>query len=103
MHGRSGAAGGRDAAAATCAARLEELHVVGDDLGDAALLAVLALPGAGLDAALDEDERTLARVLRHGLGQVSLADGVRHDVVVVSELLALAVRAGRPPVGGDAE
>src|SRR5439155_516269 len=41
---------------------LEKLHVVGDDLGHAPLLAVLTLPGACLDAALNENERAFARV-----------------------------------------
>src|SRR5205823_12439850 len=57
-------AGGRAAAA------VQELHVVGDDLGRPALLPVLAFPGAGLDAALDENERALAGVLGNDLGEV---------------------------------
>src|SRR5205814_7645695 len=83
------------------AARLEKLHVVCDDLGHAPLLAVLTLPGACLDAALDENERAFARVLRDCLGKISLADRVRDDVVVVGELLALAVGAGGPAIRRD--
>src|SRR5215510_15894391 len=56
------------AGAGAGAARLQELDVVGDHLGGAPLLAVLALPGAGLQPPLDVDERALPRVLRHDLG-----------------------------------
>jgi len=48
------------AACATATARtsrLEELHVVGDDLGHAPLLSILAFPRSGLDPPLDKDER----------------------------------------------
>src|SRR6266699_83120 len=83
--------------------RLEELHVIGDDLGHTSFLPILAFPRTCLDAALDVNESALARVLRDRLGQVPLADRVRDDVVVVGELLALAIRPGRPAVGGDAE
>src|SRR4029077_7891693 len=93
----AGAASGRPcAAAASGAARLEELHIVGDDLGHAPLLSALAFPRAVLDAAFDEDEGAFPSVLGDRLGQVSLTDRVRNDVVVVGELLALAVRTGRP-------
>src|SRR5487761_134950 len=101
MGGRGGAVS--DAGPAARAARLEELNVVGDDLGDASLLAILAFPRAGLDASFDVHQRPLAGVLRDGLGKIPLADWVRHDVVVVGELLALAVRSRRPAIGGDAE
>src|SRR5207247_8985257 len=74
------------ASTTAAAARVEELHVVGDDLGGAPLLPVLTLPRAGLDAALDVDQRPLAGVLGHDLGEVSLAGVVGHDVVVVGEL-----------------
>src|SRR5579859_2497834 len=77
--------------AVTGSTRLEKLHVVGDDLGGPPLLAVLAFPRSGLDAPFDEDERTLSRVLGHDLGQVSLADVVRDDVVVIGELFALTL------------
>src|SRR5438270_3712969 len=85
------------------AAAVEELNIVGDDLRRPALLAVLAFPRAGLDAALDEDERALARVLGDDLGKIPLARVVGDDVVVVGELLALALGPARPAVGGDAE
>src|SRR6266850_3844262 len=94
----SGAAAGRHTsaacatAAAACSPRFEELHVVGDDLGHPPLLPVLAFPRPGLNAPLDKDERALARVLGDGLCEVSLADRVGDDVVVVGELLALTVR-----------
>src|ERR1700737_2556211 len=98
--GCSGGATGsrRRTGARGCASRLQELHVVGDDFSDAALLSVLAFPRAGLDAALDENQRAFARVLRDRLGQVSLADRVGDDVVIVGELLAFAVGTGRPTV-----
>src|SRR5260370_38676484 len=86
---------GRGTAAAPA---VEELHVVGDDLGRPPLLAVLAFPRAGLDAPLDVDERPLAGVLGADLGEISLAGVVGHDVVVVGELLLFAVRSCRPPV-----
>src|SRR5205823_7656276 len=77
--------------------RLEELDVVGDHLGRPPLLAVLALPGPGLEAALDVDERSLPGVLGDDLGQVPAADVPGDDVVVVgrseehtSELQSLA-------------
>src|SRR5487761_1006096 len=101
VRGRGGAVSAAGPAAR--AARLEELNVVGDDLGDASLLAILAFPRAGLDASFDVHQRPLAGVLRDGLGKIPLADWVRHDVVVVGELLALAVRSRRPAIGGDAE
>src|SRR6266851_7206796 len=89
--------------AGAASARLEKLHVVGDDLGHASLLPILSLPRTGLDAALHVNQSALARVLGYRLGQVPLADRVGDDVVVVGELLFLAVRPGRPPVGRDAE
>src|ERR1700694_2793436 len=85
------------------ATRFEELDVVCDHLGRAPLLAVLALPGAGLEAPLDVDEGSLAEEIGNLLGEVSLADVPGHDVVVVGELLALAVGARRVAVGRDRE
>src|SRR5260370_29955971 len=95
---------GRSSAAAATggSSRLEELHVIGDDLGHTSFLPILAFPRTCLYAALDENERALACVLSDRLGQVPLPDRVRDDVVVVGELLPLAVRPGRPAVGGDA-
>src|SRR5207237_637888 len=96
-------AGGVATAAPARAAAVQELDGVGVDLGARALLAVLALPRAGLQAALDVDHRSLAQVLGADLGQVSLALVPGHDVVEVGELLALAVGPGAVAVGGDAE
>src|SRR5215472_1636567 len=84
-------------------AAVQELDVVGDDLGRPALLAVLPLPRPSLQTALDIDERPLPRVLRNELGQGPRADVPGHDVVVVGELTALAVGALAVAVGGDAE
>src|SRR5256712_6000527 len=44
-----------------------ELHALGDDLGDGALLTVLALPVTRLQAALDEDLAALVEVLAAAL------------------------------------
>src|SRR5215471_16807087 len=85
------------------AAGVEELDVVGDDLGGPALLPVLALPGAGLQAALDVDERALARVLADDPGQVPPAHVPGDDVVVVGELALLALVPAAVAVGRDAE
>src|SRR5215469_5855047 len=92
--------GGRPLACAPC---LEELHVVGDDLGRAPLLAILAFPGPRLQPPLDVHEGALLRVLRHQLGQHAPADVPGDDVVVVGELAPLALRAAAVAVGRDAE
>src|SRR5579859_1359193 len=92
---------GDDTGAGAGSTRLEELDVVGDHLGGPPLLAVLAFPGAGLQPALDVDQRALAQEVRHLLGEVPLADVPGHDVVVVGELLALPVGSRRVAVGGD--
>src|SRR5438445_10465622 len=78
----------------------EKLDVVGDDLGHTSFLPILAFPRTCLDAAFDENERALARVLRDRLGQVPFADRVRDAAVVVGELLPLAVWPCRPAVRG---
>src|SRR5215467_2499285 len=93
-----GAARGRPGPAA-----VEELDVVGDDLGGPALLTVLALPRPGLQTPLDVHERAFLRVLRHQLGQCPRADVPGDDVVVVGELATVAVCALAIPVRGDAE
>ena len=48
--------------------------MVGDELGGVALLAVLVLPLAGLDAALDVDLGALAQVFRGALGLLAPGD-----------------------------
>src|SRR6266702_2907354 len=63
----------RGALGGAAAAAVEELHVVGDDLGRAPLLAILAFPRTRLDASLNKDEGALARVLGHDLREISLA------------------------------
>src|SRR5438270_822184 len=91
------------AGGAVAAPGVQELDVVGHDLGGLALLPVLALPGTGLDAALDIDQRPLLQVLGHDLGQVPAADVPADDVVVVGVLLLLALRPRGVAVGGDRE
>src|SRR5215467_15682112 len=93
-----GAARGRPGPAA-----VEELDVVGDDLGGPALLTVLALPRPGLQTPLDVHERAFLRVLCHQLGQRPGADVPGDNVVVVGELATVAVGALAIPVRGDAE
>src|SRR5262249_27606001 len=92
--------------AAGCGARsaaVQELDVVGDDLGRPALLPVLTFPRPGLQTALDVDKRAFPRVLRNELGQGPRAYVPGDDVGVVRDLPPLAVSALAVSVGGDAE
>src|SRR5207253_1620455 len=72
---RGAALGGlalRDAAAATHAlARPQHLHGVGDDLGGVLVRAVLVLPLARLQAALDVDLRALLEVFARDLRELA--------------------------------
>src|SRR5919201_1619349 len=85
------------------APRLEELNVGRHHLGRLPLLAVLALPGASLEPALDVDQGTLAEVVGDLLREVSAADVPGHDVVVVGVLAALTVLPAPIAVGRDRE
>src|SRR5690554_7132611 len=80
----------------TAATGVEHLHVVDHDLGGVAVLAVLALPLAGLQAALDVDLAALLQVLLGDLGQLV----EHHHVVPLGALLALTGLLVHPGVGG---
>src|SRR5205807_9110792 len=83
---------------------VEELHVVGVDLGPVALLTgVLVVPGAGLQPPLDVDETALLKVLATELGELAVALVPDHDVVVVGVLAALAAGVLAVPVGGQSK
>src|SRR3954451_21828996 len=75
------------ALAAFLAATAEELHVVGDDLGDVALVAFLVVVRAGLDATLDVDLAALREILGADLRALAPHD----DAVPLGALLALSV------------
>src|SRR5690554_656534 len=77
----------------TAATGVEHLHVVDHDLGG---VAVLALPLAGLQAALDVDLAALLQVLLGDLGQLV----EHHHVVPLGALLALTGLLVHPGVGG---
>src|SRR5262249_926559 len=64
--------------------------LVGDDLDHAALLAVLGLPAALLEAAGDDDARALAQRLGDVLGHLAPADDVE-EAGLLLPLLRLAV------------
>src|SRR6185369_3937022 len=93
------AAAGRPAAATLAvAARAQELDGVGDDLDRLALGAVLRLPLAPLEAAVDRDAAALGQVVR-----AVLALRAPHlDIEVVGLLDPLTAGAVLvPPVDGD--
>ena len=76
----------------------EHLEVLTHDLGPIPLLAGLpVLPRTGLEAALDEDLTATRQVL---LGDLRLAPEA-HDAVPLGLLLAIAVGALPPTVGGQ--
>src|SRR5699024_10212429 len=78
------------------AAAVEHLHLVGDDLGGVAILAVLALPFAGAQAAFDVDFRALAQILAGDFSQAV----EEHDPVPLGALLGLAGVLVLPRFGG---
>ena len=82
------------------AAAAEELDAVGDDLDRLALGAVLGLPLAPVEAAVDPDRAALGEVLRAALGLVA-PDGDVEVVRLVGPLAGHCVLAAR--VHGDAE
>src|ERR1035441_41524 len=107
-HLRAGACRGRIRGAlrggASVLAAVEELHVVGVDLGLVALLTGLGVvPGARLHAALHVDQAALLEVLAAELGELAIALVPHHDVVVVGVLLPLTARVGPVAIGGEGE
>src|SRR5260370_37659928 len=86
-----GAAGGCCSATAACGsafgAATEHAKIVGDDFKTGALLAFFVLPFAGLDAALDENQRTLLEILLCDFSLFAPDD----DLVPLGALLAPAV------------
>src|SRR6266480_2308146 len=68
-------------------AATQHAEVAGDNLKAGALLAFLVLPFAGLDAAFDEDQRTLLKILLSNFSLFAPHD----DLVPLGPLLALAV------------
>src|SRR6266568_541797 len=89
------AGAGTCAAASSCSgtccgafgASTEHAKIVGDDFKTSAFLAFLILPFAGLDAALDKDERALLQILLRDF-RLFTPD---HDLVPFGALLALAI------------
>ncbi len=87
------------------AAPAEHAEVVGHNLKAGALLAFLVLPFAGLDAALDEHQRTLLQILLRDFGLLAPDD----NFVPLGALLALAVAVlvglvrGDGKIGGEAK
>src|SRR6266704_1263678 len=75
----------------------QHAEVIGDDFKTGALLAFLVLPFAGLDAALDEDQRTLLEILLSDFGLFAPHD----DLVPLGALLALTVFVFVRFVGGE--
>jgi len=73
---RLGCAEGRcpTATTTTCAAAVEHLHLIGDDLGGIAILATLVLPLARLQPPLDVDLGTLLNVFTHHLCKAAKED-----------------------------
>src|SRR5699024_1558116 len=96
-HGHSGSVAATTTASVV--APTEELHLFGDKLGDVALLAVLALVGAGLDPSLDVHQPPLAQVLRAGLRETP----PRHHAEPLGLFAALTARGGVVAAGRDVE
>src|SRR6266566_3909955 len=78
-------------------AATQHAEVIGHDFKTGALLAFLVLPFAGLDAALDEDQRTLLEILLSDFGLFAPHD----DLVPLGALLALTVFVFVRFVGGE--
>src|SRR5262249_820969 len=97
---RRGARARARAAAAATTAATEHLHVVTDDLGRIALVALLVLPLARAQAALDVHLRALAQVLGRNLRQAP----EECDPVPLGALLLLPALLGAPALArGDAQ
>src|SRR3569832_342478 len=94
---RSGVAATAHAAARTRAAAVQHLHLGRDDLGGVAVLAVLVLPLARAQRALDVDLGALLHILARDLGEAV----EEHHVVplgalqILAALLVLTGHAGR--------
>src|SRR5690242_10583244 len=84
---------------AAVAAAAQELDALGDDLDGLALRAVLRLPLAPVEPAVDRDRASLAQVLRAALGLVA----EDRDPEVVRLVDPLARLVAPPSVDGDAE
>src|SRR5690606_9920551 len=97
--GRAIAATGAHRPVPALAATAEHLHLVGDDLGDVALLAVLAGELVVADRAFDVDLAALAQVLAGDLAE--LAEQL--DAVPFGALLGVAVTVLAHAGGGQAE
>src|SRR3989338_3508088 len=78
---------------------IEHDHVFGDDFRAVPFLAILPLPLAGLDAAVNVDFTALAEILSADVGQLAPGD----DVVKLRLFLFLAGGIRPAVVGGDAE
>ena len=92
-HGRRrGAVGRRGVGLAA-----EHPHALGNDLRGVAVLAVLALPPAGLQAALEVDQGALLQELRGDLRDLA----EQHHAVPFGAFLSLAVLVLPGLVGGD--
>ena len=82
------------AAAAAVVTAAEELHGVGDDVDRLALVALLVLPLAPLEAAVDGDRAALGQVARAVLA-LRAPDGDVEVVGLVDPLAGRAVLAAR--------
>src|SRR5512139_336700 len=91
-------------AAAARAALVEQHELAAEalqhDLGRIAVLAVIVLPLAGLDLALEIDLRSLAQILLGDAAEILVED---HHAVPFGPLLAVAVAVLPALRGGDAE
>ncbi len=81
--------------ATTACAAAEHLHLIADDLGGKALVALFVLPLTRAQAAFDVDLRAFAQVLAGDLRQLS----EQGDAVPLRTLLVLAGRAVLPVLG----
>lgn len=80
-------------------AAAEHLHLIGDDFGDVAVLAVAILVLAGLDLAFDIDLLAFVQVFAADIGEAAPGD----DVVPFGALLRLAVAVFELFAGGQRE
>jgi hypothetical protein len=81
------------------AASAKHAEIAGDDFEAGALLALLVLPLAGLDAALNENKRALFQILLSDFSLFAPDD----NLVPLGALLAFAVAVFIGLVGGDGE
>jgi hypothetical protein len=90
---------GSGSQAAAVASSAEHTKIRGDDFKTGALLAFLVLPLAGLDAAFDENQRTLLQILLSDFGLFAPND----NFVPLGALLTLAIAILVRFVGGYGE